>query len=70
MLDCIIDSHIPIVDGTVNEVDNLEDLIYELSGNEHADLLKVCVLPSLSLPSPILIDNITYRSLTIRDRYE
>ena len=40
MLDCIVDALLPVVDGTVVEVDALEDLIYLLSGSEHRDLLK------------------------------
>ena len=40
MLDSIVDALLPVVDGTVVEVDALEDLIYVLSGSEHRDLLK------------------------------
>ena len=40
MLDSIVDALLPVVDGTVVEVDALEDLIYMLSGSEHRDLLK------------------------------
>ena len=40
MLDAIVDALLPVVDGTVVEVDALEDLIYVLSGSEHRDLLK------------------------------
>lgn len=40
VLDCIVDALLPVVDGTVLEVDALEDLIYVLSGSEHRDLLK------------------------------
>ena len=40
LLDAIVDALLPVVDGTVLEVDALEDLIYVLSGSEHRDLLK------------------------------
>ena len=40
MLDCIVDSLLPVVESTSYEVDALDDLIYILSGSEHRDLLK------------------------------
>lgn len=40
MLDCIVDSLLPVVESTSYEVDALDDLIYVLTGSEHRDLLR------------------------------
>lgn len=39
IIDCIIDSHMPVVDAVIRELDALDEMVHEFGG-EHRDLLK------------------------------